>query len=137
MHRKARDLLAFSWQSGANLSLFLFLLVVVAFVLPSIGFEKHNLPLYADIVFSVVLVVGAAIAWGNRKLFVLTSLVSILAIVVRWVALWTPKNALILWRVLTGLVAILMITTVLLWQVFRPGPVKVMRIQGASPLICA
>ena len=31
----------------------------------------------------------------------------------------------------TGLVAIIMITVVLLWQVFRSGPVTGMRIQGA------
>jgi hypothetical protein len=131
MHSKTRDLLARGWQSDANLFLFLFLLVVVAFVLPSIGFEKHNLQLYADIAFSVILVVGAAIAWMDRKLFVLTSLVCIVAIVVRWGAWWRPTNTLILWRVSTGLAAILVITAVLLWQVFRFGPVTAMRVQGA------
>jgi hypothetical protein len=68
MHSKTRDLLTRSWQSEANLSLFLFLLIVVGFVLPSLGFEKNNLPLYADIAFTVVLVVGTAIAWGDRRL---------------------------------------------------------------------
>jgi hypothetical protein len=131
MHAKTRDLLTLRWQSEANLSLFLFLLVVVGFVLPSAGFEKSNLPLYADIAFSVVLVVGAAIAWVDRKLFLLTSLLSVVAIVLRWATWWRPTNPLILWRVSTGLAAILMITVVLLWQAFRSGPVTVMRIQGA------
>jgi hypothetical protein len=131
MRARTRDLLTLSWQSQANLSLFLFLLVVVTFVLPSLGFEKNNLLLYGDIVFSVVLVVGAAIAWGERTLFVLTSLVSIVAIVVRWVTWWEPTDGLMLWRASTGLAAILMITAVLLWQVFRPGPVTAMRVQGA------
>ncbi len=45
MHSRTRDLLARGWRSEANLSLFLFLLIVVGFVLPSLGFEKHNLPL--------------------------------------------------------------------------------------------
>ena len=35
MHAKTRDLLTLRWQSEANLSLFLLLLVVVGFVLPS------------------------------------------------------------------------------------------------------
>ena len=131
MHAKTRDLLNLRWESGANLSLFLFLLVVVGFVLPSIGVEKNNLPLYADITFSIVLIVGAAIAWGNRRLFVLTSLVVIVAIVVRWATWWWPTNTLLLWRVSTGLAAILTITAVLLWQVFRSGPVTAMRVQGA------
>jgi hypothetical protein len=46
MRAKTRDLLTLRWQSEANLSLFLFLLVTVGFVLPSLGFEKSNLPLY-------------------------------------------------------------------------------------------
>jgi hypothetical protein len=131
MYAKTRGPLRLSWQSEANLSLFLFLLIVVGFVLPSVGFEKNNFPLYADIVFSIVLVVGAAIAWGDRGLFALTSLLSIVAIVLRWVAWWTPTNALVRWSQSAGLAAIAAIAAVLLWHVFRPGPVTVMRVEGA------
>jgi hypothetical protein len=131
LQAKIRDLLTCGWQSQANLSFFLFLLVVVAFVLPAMGIEKSNLPIYADIAFSVALVVGAAIAWQNRTLFTLTSVVSIVAIAVRWATLWTRTNPVMLWRASTGLAAILMITVVLFWQVFRSGPVTAMRVQGA------
>ena len=128
---KTRDLMRRSWQSEANLSLFLCLLILLAFVMPSMGFEKHNMPLYEDMAFSVVSVVGAAIAWGNRRLFAPTSLVAIVAIALRWASWWKPTPTLILWSVSAGLAAILTITVVLLWQVFRSGPVTVMRIQGA------
>ena len=73
----------------------------------------------------------AAIAWGNRRLFALTSLVAIVAIALRWATWWKPTHTLIIWSVSAGLAAILTITVVLLWQVFRSGPVTVMRIQGA------
>jgi hypothetical protein len=131
MQARTRDLLTLSWQSQANLSVFLFLLVIMGFVIPSVGLEKNNLPRYADIAFSVGLVVGAGIAWENRKLFVLTSLLSVVAIIVRWATAGNQTNTVALWRASTGLAAILMITTVLLWQVFRPGPVTAMRVQGA------
>ncbi len=131
MCAKFRHHLTLRWQSEANLSLFLVLLVMVAFVLPSLGVEKNNLPLYADLAFSVVLAVGAAIAWENRRMFVLTLLVCIAALVVRWATWWWPTHTLVLWRVSTGLAAILTITAVLLWQVFRSGPVTMMRVQGA------
>ena len=131
MHAKPLDLSTRRWQSEANPAVFLLLLVLVGFVLPSLGIEKNNLPLYADIAFSLVLVVGAAIAWGDRRLFVLTTSVSFVAIVVRWMTWWTPTNTLLLWSASTGLVAILTITAVLLWHVFRPGPVSGMRILGA------
>ena len=131
MHAKTRELLTSHWQSDANLSLFLFLLVVAGCVLPSIGFEKNNLPLYADVVFSVLLIVGAAIAWENKTVLVATSLVALLAIAVRWVAWWTPTKTLLLWSQSTGLVALAAIAAVLLWQVFRSGPVTVSRVEGA------
>jgi hypothetical protein len=129
MRSKPRDLLARSWQSQASLSLFLFVLVFVAFVLPSVGVEKGNVS--DDIGFSVVVVFGSAIAWGNRRLFVLTSLTSIVAVVLRWTAWWKPTNTIILWSVSATLAATLAITAVLLWQVLGPGPVTMMRVQGA------
>jgi hypothetical protein len=48
-----RDLLTRSWQSQVNLSLFLLLLILTAFVLPSVGFEKNNLNFYDDVTVSV------------------------------------------------------------------------------------
>ena len=131
MPLKARDLLTRSWQSQANLSLFLSLLFLVAFLLPSVGFEKGSLHFYDDAAASVIAVVGTAIAWSNRKLFLLTSVVVIVAITFRWAVWWRPTQTLRLWSASTGLVAIIMITVVLLWQVFRSGPVTGMRVQGA------
>ena len=131
MRSKARDLLARGWQSEANLSFFLFLLVLVGFILPSLDVEKHDLSLYADIAFTVMLVVGAAIAWADRRLFAATVLFCVVAIVMRWAAWWAPTKTLRLCSLSTGLAAILTITAVLLWQVFRSGPVTVMRVQGA------
>ncbi len=131
MLSKTRSLLARTWQAEAYLSLFLCLLVLLAFVIPSIGVEKHGIPLYADMAFSVASVVGAAIAWRNRRLFALTSLLAIVAITLRWATWWNPTHTLVLWSLSSGLAVILAITVVLLWQVFRSGPVTVKRIQGA------
>jgi hypothetical protein len=131
MHSRTHDLLTHSWQSQANLSFFLSLLILLGFVLPSFGVERSNLTLYADIAFCVISVAGAAIAWENRRLFVLTSLVAVVAIALRWATWRKPTNTLILWSVSVGLAAIVTITVVLLWQVFRHGPVTWMRIQGA------
>ena len=131
MHAKTRAFLVRGWQSQTNLSLFLFLLILVAFVLPSVGFEKNSLHFYDDAASSVVAVVGTTIAWRNRKLFLLTSVAVIVAIAFRWATWWRPTQTLSLWSASTGLAAIIMITVVLLWQVFRPGPVTGMRVQGA------
>ena len=95
------------------------------------GFEKSSLHFYNDAVASVVAVVGTAIAWRNRKLFLLTSVAVIVAIAFRWVTWRRPTQTVKLWSASTGLAAIIMITVVLLWQMFRSGPVTGMRIQGA------
>ena len=67
MHGKTGDFSILAWWSEANLSLFLLLLVLLGFVFPSLGVEKNNLPLYSDIAFSIVLIVGAVVASGNRQ----------------------------------------------------------------------
>jgi hypothetical protein len=131
MHAKTRDLLTLGWWPEANLSFFLLLLILAGFVLPSLGIRENNLPLYGDIAFSVVLLVGAALAWEDRRLFVLTSPVVSVAIVLRWVKWWMPTNMLLLWSVATGLAAILTVTAVLFWRVFRRGPITAARVQGA------
>ena len=128
---KTRDLLARSWQSQAHLSLFLLLLILTAFVLPAVGFEKNSLPFCDRVAWSVVAAVGTAIAWGNRRLFLLTSFVVFAAIAFRWATWWRPTHTVRLWSASTGLAAFIMITVVLLWQVFRSGPVTGMRVQGA------
>ena len=74
----------------------------------------NNIPLYSDVAFSIILIFGSMIAWEDRRLFVLTSSVSIVAIAMRWIAWWKPTESLALWTVCMGMAAILMITIVLL-----------------------
>ena len=105
VRKKARALIKESWQSQANLSFFLALLVLVAFVLPSLGFGRDDVRLYSDIGLSLMLFSGVAIAWGRRKMFLLSGLIACVALVLRWMAFIAPKNyALQLWadRVVAG-----------------------------------
>lgn len=129
--KRTRDLMAQSWESEANLSVFLFLMILLVFVFPSLGIGVKHVALYADIGVSVILIVGTGIAWGNPRLFMLTSLVSVLAIVAKWSAWWMPTNTLVLLNQVLELAAIVAIITVLLRQVFRAGPITGLRIQGA------
>ena len=131
MRAKPRDLLTRTWQSQVNVSLFLFVTILLVFVFPSIGIERNHLKLYADLGFTVALIFGVGLAWESRALFVLTSTVSTVAIIARWVAWWTPTRSLILVSETMGLAAVFTVMTVLLWQVFRSGPFTSTRIQGA------
>ncbi len=134
VRKKARALIKESWQSQANLSFFLALLVLVAFVLPSLGFGRDDVRLYSDIGLSLMLFSGVAIAWGRRKLFLLSGLIACVALVLRWMAFFTPKNyALQLWAIGWSLGAVFVIALVLLAQVLiREGPVTRTRVSRAQ-----
>ena len=131
VRQKARALITESWQSQANLSFFLGLLITVAFVLPSLGFGKGDELRYSDFVFSLLLASGVAIAWGRRWLFPVAAFVGSVALAVRWMAFFTPTLALQVWSGIWSLVAVVVIALVLLAQVFRTGPVTSYRVQGA------
>src|SRR5271157_3321649 len=129
VREKARALITESWQSQANLSFFLALLVLVAFVLPSFGFGRDNARFYSDIAFSLLLISGVAIAWGQKKQLLLSGSVGGAALAVRLMAMFTPTPTLQLWAAEWSLAAILVIAVVLLSQVlFRKGPVTLNRI---------
>jgi len=128
---KAKRVIADSWQSQANLSFFLILLVLFSFVFPVLGFGRKDTTLYADATFSLLLISGVAIGWGQRWLMLVAGFVSSTCIAVRWMNFFTPSTTLQIWSDAWSLVAILVIAFVLLAQVFRPGHVSHSRIQGA------
>jgi hypothetical protein len=131
VRQKAKAIIAESWQSQANLSFFLTLLVALGFVLPALGFGKNDEILYSDFCFSLLLISGVAIAWGQPWLFGLAAFVGSATMAVRWMAFFTPTFALQLWSGAWSVAAILVISLVLLAQVFRAGPVNSYRLQGA------
>lgn len=131
VRQRARALIRETWQSQANLSFFLALLIAVGFVLPSLGFGKSDELLYSDFVFSLLLASGVAIAWGRSWLFPVGVFVGSAALAVRWMAFFTPTLALQVWSGIWSLAAVIVIALVLLAQVFRSGPVTSYRVQGA------
>lgn len=131
VRKRARGLITETWQSQANLSLFLLLEILIAFVLPSLGFGKKDIQLYSDLGFSILLISGVAIAWGQWKLFAPTSVVAGIALVVRWIEWYHHTERTQLWTDWTTMIAVAMIALILLSQIFRPGRVSHLRIQGA------
>jgi hypothetical protein len=129
--RAARDRVAHSLGSQINLSVFLGLLVSTVFVMPALGFASYNLRLYGNIAFSVLLVSGILIGWDERRLFPVAVCTGIIALFVTWASWWIPTNLLEFWREVFTVLAVVMIQWVLMRQIFRPGPITAVRIQGA------
>lgn len=128
---KAKRVIAETWQSQANLSLFLVLLVLFSFILPVLGFGRDHARLYSSAAFTLLLVSGVAIAWGRPTLLLIGGFVASATIAVRWMDFFTPTGTLQLWSNGWSIAAILIIAFILLSQVFRPGRVTHARIQGA------
>ncbi len=131
MPRKVQDVIAHTWESQANLSLFLALLVLLVFVLPSLGLEGHDERLYSNLATSVVLISGVAIAWRQRVVFLLASSIAVVTLSVRWAAWLSPATNLRAWPEVLTIAAILMLLYILLSQVFAQGPITAARLQGA------
>ena len=128
---KARDLIAETWQSQANLSLFLILLVITVFVLPTLEIRRTHIGLYGNLVFPLVLLTGTAIAWGRRWLFTLAVSFAIPALIARWIAWVVPTPSGHAVSEFLSLLSVLTIVFVVLAQVFRDGPINAVRVQGA------
>jgi Ion channel len=129
--KKSRVLIKQTWESQLNLSLFLGLLVVTVFLMPALGLERSSARFAHDIVFSVVLISGVAIGWEQRRLFVFSSCVAAVALVIRWVAWYIRTDDFALLREIATLVSVALICLILLSQIFRTGIVTSSRVQGA------
>jgi len=129
--KKAREVFRQTWQTEANLAVFLALLVLLIFVIPSLGLERNAERLYGSLATSVLLVCGVAIAWRRRAVFILASGLAVVTLVARWSEFLFPNTPLGIWPHLLTIAAILMLLYILLSQVFAPGPVTAMRIRGA------
>jgi hypothetical protein len=125
---KGRVLIAQTWESQLNLSLFLGLLVLTVFLMPALGLERPYVRFSRDLIFSVVLISGVAIAWGQRRLFVFCSCVAAVALGIRWAAWWIRTDDFALWREVATLVSVAIIGWVLLFQIFRTGIVTSARV---------
>jgi hypothetical protein len=120
-----------SLGSQINLSVFLGLLVLTVLVMLALGFASYHQRLYSDIVFSVVIVTGILIGWDERRLFPVAVCTGIIALSVTWASWWIATNSLELWREVFTVLVVVMIQWVLMVQIFRPGPITAVRIQGA------
>lgn len=129
VRKKARHLVKETWQSEANLSFFLAMLVVAVFVLPLTDLVARHLTVYIDITYSLLLVSGVVMAWNQRWLLYVSAIITAAALAVRWLAWFIPT--LVFWREGMMLVSILIVTVIVLDKVFRKGPVTAMRLQGA------
>jgi voltage-gated potassium channel Kch len=131
MRVSVRDQLVRMREPERGLPVFLMILVLSVFVLPSLGIEGEDGRLYGEIVSSLLVISGVAVAAGERRLFLLTSVVAAAGLILRWASWFSPPGTFGAWPDLTTIATILLFCYVILTQVISPGPVTVARVQGA------
>src|SRR5271170_530376 len=128
---KTRALIAQTWESQLNLSIFLGILVLTVFVMPTFGLGQRYGRLTTDLTYSFILISGVAIAWGVRYLFALSVCFGAVALSLRWAAWRFGSDGFGMGREITTLLSIALVCWILLVQVFRRGNITTVRVQGA------
>jgi hypothetical protein len=119
-------------EARIMISIFLGLLILTVFAMPSVGFGEHHEQAYRTIVSSLLFCSGVSIAWRRRGLFLSSAFIVLVAISAQLGALWTPTHFWILCSETATLAATLIISWTLLLQIFRSeGPVTSVSLQAA------
>jgi len=118
-------------QPDYGLPVLLGLIILMAFVLPSLGLEGDNERLYSDVASTLMVVSGLVVVSGERRVFIVTAVIVLATALVRWTAWFYPPGALGAWPAFAGAIVVLTFSCVILWQVVRPGDVTLSRVLGA------
>lgn len=119
------------WATDKSFSVFLLVLVAVAFVLPPVVSVGRFGRFVADAFFSLLLFSGAAGIWKRGRELAIVLAVTVVALLVRWLSWFSPTTGLLIAREWAGLVTLGLFTVIVLAQVLRGGTVNRQRIEGA------
>jgi hypothetical protein len=112
--------------------IFLGLLILTVFVMPSLGIGEAHEQRYGIIVSSVLFCSGVSIAWHRKGLFFFSALTAVIAVCAQVYALRIPGRLGILCSETAILAATLVIVWTLLLQIFHSkGPVTPASLQAA------
>jgi voltage-gated potassium channel Kch len=119
-------------EARIMIPIFLGLLILTVFVMPSLGFGEHHEQRYSIIVSSVLFCSGASIALHRRGLFLFSVIAAVVAVSAQVYALRIPSHFGILCSGMATLAATVVISWTLLLQIFRSkGPVTPVSLQAA------
>jgi hypothetical protein len=131
MRHPAWEALQRFWATDRGLSVFVVILVVVTFVLPTFGRLGPVTALASDLGFSALLVAGALALREQRWMRRLVPPMAALALLIRWASVAGVPGDHTAWRELSALITFALFAVVVAGQVYRAGPVTYHRIQGA------
>jgi hypothetical protein len=131
MQNRVWDSLLHFWMTDRGLSLFLFFLVVLVFMMPSLTGLGPIWHFSRDLFIILLLIAGVVVSMEHWWTMLIASLLVISALAIRWAYLFAPSPGLATWNEIGMLFTLGMFALVILRRVFRQGPVTQHRIEGA------
>jgi len=122
------------WSEERNLTVFLGIIILYFFILPSLGSlagESLTINFIANLVYSLLLLTGVVALTRHRVIQGVFAMIAVLVVSVRWGRLVFGGTLLGGWDIFLSLVASLAFAFVILGHVYKKGPVTSHRIQGA------
>jgi len=119
------------WSEERALSVFLLLLVIEMFVVGPVVRAMPALDLASDLLFSILLLAGALTVVQHRTLQWTAGVLVLIAIAVRWMGIVFGAPWLVFWDAILSLLSALAFLLIVLWWVYREGPVTGHRVRGA------
>lgn len=130
--RKVTHLLSRFWSTDRSLTVLLGFLIINIFILQPLTelgiFRAFFVP---DILFSLILISGVMAVAKSRFITVLALAFALETLVGRWAKIFVPSAGLATLDTLLSLMFLGMLALIVLFQVFREGPITIQRIRGA------
>jgi hypothetical protein len=119
------------WDEERSLTALLILLIVEVFIIVPTTRAGHVLGLISVIVFSFLLLAGLLTMARHRILQVVSGVFVLSSIGVRLARSVFGVSSLLPWDALLSMLCVIGMVIVVLWQVYREGPVTGHRVRGA------
>ena len=122
------------WSEERNLTVFLGIIILYFFILPSLGSllgESPAINIMANLVYSLLLLTGVVALTRHKLIQAIFAVIVVLVVLVRWGRLVFGATWLGGWDIFLSFVSSLAFTYVVLAHVFKEGRVTSHRIQGA------
>ena len=119
------------WDEGHSLTALLILLIIEMFIIIPTTRGGHVLNLIGTFVFSLMLLAGLLTMSRHRIFQVISGVFVVCTIAVRQARLVFGIPGLLPWDALFSILSIVGMLIVVLWQVYREGPVTAHRVRGA------
>ena len=126
-----RQTLVRFWSTDPGLSVLLWGLVVIVFVIRPLADVGLAGQFVIEVGFGLVLLAGVWTVWSRRRQAMFLTVVVVLAEIVRWLSRHMPGDGLAPWEALAGAVPIGILVLLVLRRVFQEGPITRQRIEGA------